>query len=403
MALLPSLLSQALAHEKWLSIRAHFEQNKFSPDRQKEEWDQCWAELWVEVLMPSMETMLIKDVPNFGAYLRLVTPLAECLKRELRAQLFTPKQPLSDIEQSPPKSDQWWQVPEIAHDGPERVNRLMGELSKVYGYSPAVNGSLRTQLIEDFWRLNLAGQRSEASLRSFNAALGKRPARQLAHCVWLPFALHWVPGFLAVDEIANADVDAQQPECTPKAAESESTILMRPWWDLANSCGGVLFADDVVFICDRPTKMDTDDDGMLHNTEGPAILYSDGFQGFAWHGSVIAADLISNPGSVTVEAIEGETNVEMRRVLVEIYGLSRYLVDSGADIIHQDSFGTLYRKEIGPGEPLVMVRVKNATAEPDGTFRDYFLRVPPNMVRAQQAVAWTFGLTEEQYLPAVQS
>lgn len=40
---------------------------------------------------------------------------------------------------------------------------------------------------------------------------------------------------------------------------------------------------------------------------------------------------------------------------------------------------------------------QNSTPEPDGTFRDYFLRVPPGMVRAKQAVAWTFGVSEEDY------
>jgi hypothetical protein len=50
-----------------------------------------------------------------------------------------------------------------------------------------------------------------------------------------------------------------------------------------------------------------------------------------------------------------------------------------------------------------MVRVRNSTPEPDGTYKHYFLRVPPNITRAKQAVAWTFGLEEDQYFPDLES
>jgi hypothetical protein len=124
---------------------------------------------------------------------------------------------------------------------------------------------------------------------------------------------------------------------------------------------------------------------------------------YAIHGVRVPADVIENPASVTVERIERETNAEIRRVMIERYGQARYLVDSGAQQIHADDYGTLYRKEIPGDEPLVMVKVVNSTAEPDGSFKDYFLRVPPLMERARQAVAWTFGLEERDYAPAIQT
>lgn len=42
-------------------------------------------------------------------------------------------------------------------------------------------------------------------------------------------------------------------------------------------------------------------------------------------------------------------------------------------------------------------------AEPNGEFRPDFLRVPPNIQRAHQAVAWTFGQTERSYHPSIQT
>ena len=46
-----------------------------------------------------------------------------------------------------------------------------------------------------------------------------------------------------------------------------------------------------------------------------------------------------------------------------------------------------------------MVKVINSTAEADGTHKEYFLRVPPAITTAQEAVAWTFSMNSEEYQP----
>lgn len=56
-----------------------------------------------------------------------------------------------------------------------------------------------------------------------------------------------------------------------------------------------------------------------------------------------------------------------------------------------------------PCEPLVMVRLRNAMREPDGSFRLSWLRVPPRMQTAHEAVAWTFGMSENEYAPHVET
>jgi len=43
------------------------------------------------------------------------------------------------------------------------------------------------------------------------------------------------------------------------------------------------------------------------------------------------------------------------------------------------------------GEHYAAVEVVIATAEPDGSYRRYFLRVPPATRTAREAFAWTFG------------
>jgi hypothetical protein len=125
--------------------------------------------------------------------------------------------------------------------------------------------------------------------------------------------------------------------------------------------------------------------------------------------------VIERPEALTVKDIRQEKNAEVRRVMLTRYGWARFIVDSGAKRIAEDEFGELYRTEIINDEPLVMVKVMNATAEPDGSYKPYFLRVDPELrlllrdgslgnaqqISALNAVASTFGLTGAEYLKAL--
>jgi hypothetical protein len=117
----------------------------------------------------------------------------------------------------------------------------------------------------------------------------------------------------------------------------------------------------------------------------------------------VPAFVVVRPDWITIKHIDDEQNAEVRRVMIERYGQARYLFDSGAKEIHADDFGTLYRREFQDDEPLVMVKVVNSTREPDGSFKDYFLRVPPNVLTAREAVAWTFESEPDGYAPAVET
>lgn len=87
-----------------------------------------------------------------------------------------------------------------------------------------------------------------------------------------------------------------------------------------------------------------------------------------------------------------------------VSGVSRgHNVGMEGELFATDEYGSLYRKELRHDEPLLIVRVTNATPEADGTFKDYFLRVPPHIETAKEAVAWTFGLTEREYAPEQES
>jgi hypothetical protein len=157
--------------------------------------------------------------------------------------------------------------------------------------------------------------------------------------------------------------------------------------------------DRGIEVCTSPSLVRTDDQRRLHSASGPAFVWLNDIRDYYWHGVYVDSYVVDNPERITVAEIEAEPNVEIRRVKMERLGQARYLLVSGAREIHRDDFGTLYSKQIPGDEPLMMVKVVNATPEPDGSFKDYFLRVPPTLQTAREAVAWTFGKSSEDYEP----
>jgi hypothetical protein len=210
------------------------------------------------------------------------------------------------------------------------------------------------------------------------------------------------------------------------------------WMHQSEACHWWFPYKGIVLASERYSALNVDESGRLHCENAPAMKYPDGYSIHAWHGLRISKDIIEHPETITVSAIESEKNAEIRRVMIERYGQSRFIQDSNAFEISRDSTGILYRKEL-PGDPdgaLVMVYVINSTPEPEGSlsrdealavfgesarvsvdgrmaplsevsehhrFKDYFLRVPPTMKRAKEAVAWSFEKKEDDYAPMFES
>ena len=86
-------------------------------------------------------------------------------------------------------------------------------------------------------------------------------------------------------------------------------------------------------------------------------------------------------------------NVLARKEAIERIGFQTFIDKGLAELISDDpEYGTLYRLPgETPSEPMVLLKVVNATPDPDGSFSDYYLRVPPDMTNAREAVKWTFN------------
>ncbi|OEU96360.1 DUF6745 domain-containing protein [Streptomyces oceani] len=165
------------------------------------------------------------------------------------------------------------------------------------------------------------------------------------------------------------------------------------WWPYAR----------VAVVCERPVALHLDVSGRLDRADGPALAYPDGFALHSWRGMPVPADWHTQLAELTPERIRTEENAELRRIMLEHYGHERYLTDSGAKPVHQDRAGRLWRINFLDDEDVVMVEVVNSTAEPDGTHRTYWLRVPPWTRTATEGVAWTFDLASDEYAPRLQT
>jgi hypothetical protein len=93
------------------------------------------------------------------------------------------------------------------------------------------------------------------------------------------------------------------------------------------------------------------------------------------------------------------SNAEVRRIVQERMG-ERFLWEVGARFVAGGPRGILYEVELlGERERVARyVQVRDASSE-----RMYYLRVPPTIETAEEAVAWTFGLNTDEYHPAQES
>lgn len=160
---------------------------------------------------------------------------------------------------------------------------------------------------------------------------------------------------------------------------------------------------DIAIVTERPSLLRRDESNRLHSANGQAITYPDGWGFWCWHGVRVPREVIEAPETLTVEKIQSTLNIETRRVMIERYGQDRYIRDAGAVVLAMDEVGILYNLSQAGDEDFKMVRVLNGTKEPDGSHKEYMLRVPPSITTPKQGIAWTFGVATADYNPLIES
>lgn len=175
-----------------------------------------------------------------------------------------------------------------------------------------------------------------------------------------------------------------------------------PLMELSKVCGWWTPLENAALFQHRPQEIHFNNRNRIHNDNGAAIKFNGipHCNVYAIHGVIVNKDIMEK--NFTIKDIEKQTNIEVRRVMIDIYGRSKYIIDSGAVEVSRDDFGILYVKEQNGDEPIYMVKVVNATVEPDGTSKDYWIRVDPKayggLKTAKAAVAATWQRMSDKTL-----
>ena len=175
------------------------------------------------------------------------------------------------------------------------------------------------------------------------------------------------------------------------------TARLTGLWQVARTLGWLQPHQRTCWLSEPPDLLRGDTRDRLHDSTGPALRYPDGWSVWAWKGVEIPRWMIERPDRITLASIDAESNVELRRCLIEIMTPARYVALGGPERVAEDEAGVLWRKTWFPPDAWAAVEVINATAEPDGTYRHFFLQVPAHMRTPREAVAWTYGLGTKTY------
>jgi len=228
---------------------------------------------------------------------------------------------------------------------------------------------------------------------------------QVGRAIWGQHEAGWLAYYAAIARFGLSDLTHPLDGITEVARSAGW------WWSFR----------DAVLLTERPLRVQRDERNRLHAEDGPAIVYPDGWGVWSWHGVRVPREIIETPADqVTAEGIAGESNVEVRRVLVERIGAERYLALAKAKLVNRDDWGALWA--IAAPVPMRIVELINSTPEPDGHSKRYFLRVPETRERrdadacvgcgaslaavpgtAHQAVAWSYSSCTACYVPVVQT
>jgi hypothetical protein len=176
---------------------------------------------------------------------------------------------------------------------------------------------------------------------------------------------------------------------------------MRGLWKIARSAGWIVPHEHVCWISERPGHFCTDNRGRLHSAVGPALAYRDGWSVCAWKGVEVPAWMIEHPERITADTIADALDPVLRNCMIEIMTPERFIETGAVARVAVDEAGVLWRKRWSCRGVTIAswaaVEVVDGTAGPDGSRKRHFLRVPTTMSSAREAVAWTYGLSPDEY------
>ncbi len=214
--------------------------------------------------------------------------------------------------------------------------------------------------------------------------------------VSIPWADHWKPRSDFAIASTQAFFEAPELAVYHFFATYQAPNALHAFAHFNELVSGYWLSKEVALLVRRPCLLSLDDEGRLHHATGKALAYADGWDCYAWHGVLVPEKVILEPETLTRGDFLNETNVETRRAIQECMG-DRFVPELGGVVLDAGPHGMLYEVEL-PDDPERVARY--VQVQDSSTERQYFLRVPPTIQTAAEAIAWSFGLSVEEYGPA---
>lgn len=134
---------------------------------------------------------------------------------------------------------------------------------------------------------------------------------------------YWIWYYKYMREVLNVPVD----EKAARGLEIMERLALNSGWHYV--------FPNCAIICDRPQELHMEN-RVLSNEEGPAFVYSDGFKCYAIEGHLVTEQIVMAPETLTTTQIKDEQNAEVRRIMIQRYGVAKYLMETGAKMIDTD-------------------------------------------------------------------
>jgi len=170
-----------------------------------------------------------------------------------------------------------------------------------------------------------------------------------------------------------------------------------PYLDLLESGAGFIIVGSRAVILVPEPEMRVDPDGYLHCEDGPAVSWRHSRERY-WFldGINVAQSVVERSSEITIEMIDKESRIEIKRLLIDRYqgGIARgggpaaFFDACRAQIIdHAEDIGAIWRRCMN-SKPVHMIELLRSMPDRPKSLRRYWLRLPPQVTNLQEAVKW---------------
>ncbi len=173
------------------------------------------------------------------------------------------------------------------------------------------------------------------------------------------------------------------------------------WYDLACSCGWCYTFENMVFVCEKPSKLYLNAQGQLHKDGSMALEYSDGYGLWILNGISVPKWLVETKAEkINPKLALTETNADIQREIIRKVGAERILKCCNAKTLddwNDPNTGYNYKlMDMSIGERIRRKYLYFEHASMKGVF--YAKPVPPETKKALHARAWMLSMVERDAL-----